>query len=184
MADMYEDAKKAMKRVLMVEKNNGEAYFHLGNIALLENDLDEAKQQYANAINNEFDIPQIYINLASVAEDDGDWEEAVTQYSKAIARDRFCYEAKIRRIEIYLAAESYSEALSSAQDLVETNPEIFEGHHFLFLILATQGKMAEAEKALEKAIKLFPDDQALFWTSKTFGDESEYENALSLLDHY
>ena len=183
MADMFEDAKKMMKRVLMVEKNNGEAYFHLGNIALLEEDYEEGKVQYAKAINCGNDIPQIYINLASVAEENDEWEEAVAYYTKAIVRDRTCYVAKIRKTEIYFMLNKFVEALNSAEDLIETNPEIFEGHHLKFIILATQNKLTEAEKVLEKAQRMFPDDQGFVLDKvKLLELQEKYDEALELLE--
>lgn len=183
MADMFDDAKKMMKRVLMVDKENGEAYFHLGNIALLEENYEEGKIQYAKAINCGNDIPQIYINLASVAEENDEWEEAVTYYTKAIVRDRTCYAAKIRKTQIYFMLNKYSEAINSADDLIDTNPEIFEGHHLKFMILATSNKLEEAGLALDKAQKLFPDDQGFILDRvKLLELKGNYEDALELLE--
>ena len=39
MMDKYADAKVAFKKLLLLKKNNGLAYFHLGNIALLTTTL-------------------------------------------------------------------------------------------------------------------------------------------------
>lgn len=182
MADMFEEAKKMMKRVLMIDKENGEAYFHLGNIALLEEDYEEGKIQYAKSINCGNDIPQIYINLASVAEENDEWEEAISYYTKAIVRDRTCYSAKIRKTQIYFMLNKYAEALNSADDLIETNPEIFEGHHLKFIILATANKLDEASQALDKAQRLFPDDQGFVLDRvKLLELKGDYENALELL---
>lgn len=183
MADKFDEAKKIVKRVLLLDKSNGEAYFHLGNIALLEEDYEEGQIQYAKAINNGYDISQIYINLASVAEDNDDWEQAVAYYTKAIVRDRTCYSAKIRKIQIYMMMNKNDEALNSADDLIETNPEIFEGHHFKFIILATQNKLLEAETALEKAQKLFPDDQGFVLDRvKLLELKGYYKDAMELLE--
>lgn len=183
MSDEFAEAKKMMKRVLLVDKNNGEAYFHLGNIALLENDAEEGKIQYAKAINCEYDIPQIYINLASVAEDNDEWELAISYYTKAIVRDRTCYPAKIRKIQIYMMMQKYSEALNAAENLIETNPEIFEGHHYAFTILATIGKLSEATAVLDKAQRLFPDDHGFVLDRvKLYELQRKYDDALLLLE--
>lgn len=182
MADKFDEAKKMMKKVLMVDKNNGEAYFHLGNIALLEEDYEEGKIQYAKAINADHDIPQIYINLASVAEENDEWEEAISYYTKAIVRDRTCYAARIRKIQIYLMMNKHSDALNAADELIEINPEIFEGHHLKFIVLATTGKLEEATVTLDKAQKLFPDDQGfLLDRVKLLELQEKYDDALTLL---
>lgn len=182
MADRYDEAKKALRRVLMIDKNNGEAHFHLGNIALLEEDYEEGRLQYAKAINAGLDSPQIYINLASVAEDNDDWEQAAAYYTKAIARDRTCYTAKIRRIQIYMAMNRRAAALDAVDDLIDTNPEIFEGHHFKFLILAEEDRLDEAEKVLDKAQYLFPDDQGFVLDRvKLLELRKRYSEAMELL---
>ena len=183
MLDKYDEAKKVMKKVILADKNNGEAYFNLGNIALLENDYEEGNVQYAKAINCGYDISQIYINLASVAEDNDDWEKAISYYTKAIARDRSCYSARIRKIQIYMMLNKYSDALNSADDLIEINPEIFEGHHFKFIILATTDKLEEASDVLDKAQRLFPDDQGFVLDRiKLLELQEKYIEAMDLLE--
>ena len=183
MADKYEEAKKMMKRVLLVDKAQGEAYFHLGNIALLQSDYEEGKLQYAKAINNNYDASQIYLNLASVSEEQDEWEQALSYYTKAIARDKLCHNAKIRKIEIYMMLNKVPEALDSADDLIETNPEIFEGHHLKFVVLATDSKLKEAEEVLDKAQSLFPDDQGFVLDRvKLYELKKEYTQALELLE--
>lgn len=183
MNDDFNEAKKMMKKVLLVDKNNGEAYFHLGNIALLENDTEEGKLQYAKAINCEYDIPQIYINLASVAEENDEWELAISYYTKAIVRDKTCYSAKIRKIQIYMMMKKNSEALNAAEDLIDTNPEIFEGHHYKFTLLATMGKLDEASAVLDKAQRLYPDDHGFVLDRvKLYELQGKYNDALALLE--
>lgn len=183
MSDQYDKAKKMMKKVLLIDKNNGEAYFHLGNIALLEGNQEEGKIQYAKAINAGNDNPQIYINLASVSEENGEWENALSYYTKAIVRDRTCYVAKIRKTQIYFMLKKYSDALNAADDLIDTNPEIFEGHHLKFVTLATTEKFEEAAAVLDKAQRLFPDDKGfLFDRVKLLELQKQYDDALDMLE--
>lgn len=183
MADKYESAKKMMKRVLLISKDNGEAYYHLGNIALLQEEYEEGRLQYAKAINNGYDISQIYLNLAAVAEDNDEWGDALANYTKAIVRDRRCYSAKIRKIQIYMMLKRNEDALNAADDLIETNPEIFEGHHFKFVVLATMGSLEEAGKVLDKAQSLFPDDQGFVLDrAKLYEMKNKFSDALEVLE--
>lgn len=183
MADKFDEAKDMMNKVLLIEKNNGIAYFHLGNISLLEEKFDEGQLYYAKAINNGYDNSQIYMNLASVAEENDDYEKAVEMYTKAIARDKLFYPAKIRRIQIYMAVNKNVEALNSCDDLIETNPNIFEGHHLKFVILATSNRFEEAEKVLDKAQKMFPDDQGFILDRvKLYELQNKLQDALELIE--
>lgn len=183
MSDRFDEAKKTMKKVLLVKKDSGLAYFHLGNIALLEEDYEAGQLYYAKAINNGFDDPQLYMNLASVSEEDDDYEKAIEYYTKAIARDKLFYPAKIRRIQIYMAINKTSEAINACDDLIETNPEIFEGHHLKFVSLATSKQYDAAEQVLDKAMKMFPDDQGFVLDKVKLLELTEKpEEALSLLE--
>lgn len=183
MLDEFAEAKKLMNKVILVDKTNGQAYFHLGNISLLENNDDEGKLYYAKAINNGYDNIQIYMNLAALSEENDDFEKAVEYYSKVIARDKLYYPAKIRRIEIYNAVNKYNEALNACDDLIETNPEIFEGHHFKFALLVTQNKFEEASVVLDKAQNLFPDDQGFVLDRvKLYELKGEVDKALALIE--
>lgn len=44
MFDRFVDAKKALKKAQLIDKNNGKIYFHLGNVNLLENNVNEGKK--------------------------------------------------------------------------------------------------------------------------------------------
>lgn len=184
MMDQYDKAKKLMKKVLLLDKNNGQAHFHLGNIALLEENYDEGKLEYSKAVNCEYDSPQIYINLAALAEDNDDWEEALKMYNKAIARDKTESYARIRKIQIYMMANKSAEALRAADDLINTNVQIFEGHHFKFVILASENRLEEAEETLAKAERLFPDDQGFkFDRVKLLELQDKNDEALEILNN-
>lgn len=183
MLDKFSEAKDLMNKVLLVDKTNGQAYFHLGNISLLEGHDEEGKLFYAKAILNNYDNIQIYMNLAALSEDNNDMEKAVEYYSKAIARDKLYYPAKIRRIEIYSAVNKINEALNACDDLIETNPEIFEGHHYKFALLITKNRLEEASAVLDKAQQLFPDDQGFVLDRvKLYEVKGEVDKALELIE--
>lgn len=183
MLDKFAEARELMNKVILVDKNNGQAYFHLGNIALLEENDEEGKLYYAKAINNGYDNIQIYMNLAALSEENDDLEHAVEYYSKVIARNKLYYPAKIRRIEIYMAVNKPAEALNACDDLIETNPEIFEGHHYKFAILVSENRLDEAEKLLDKAQKLYPDDQGFVLDRvKLLELKGQTEDALNLIE--
>ena len=183
MLDRFSEARELMNKVIIVDKNNGQAYFHLGNIALLEENDEDGKLYYAKAINNGYDNIQIYMNLAALSEENDELERAIEYYNKVVARNKLYYPAKIRKIEIYMAVNKPSEALNACDDLIETNPEIFEGHHYKFAILISDNKFEEAEKVLDKAQGLFPDDQGFVLDRvKLLEIKGNTDEALSLIE--
>ena len=183
MRDEYDDAVKFLNKALLLDKKCAIVYFHLGNIELLKGNTDEAKELYNKSISLGYDNTQIYINLAADAEENGDFDSALSYYNKVIALDKFNAYAKARKIEINVALKRIPEALKACDNLIETNPDIFEGYHYKFALLTDTGKYSEAEKVLERAITLFPDDEAFFYDrARLLQIQGKNQEALDLLE--
>ena len=157
MLDRFDEAKKALKRAQLINKNNGEIFFHLGNIALLEENVDEGKQHYAKAVSLGYTNPYIYMNLGSAYEDLGDLESALSSYNKAIQLDKHFASAWLKKLELYLAQEQYSEALSVSDSMIELLPDKFEGYHYKFAILMELGSKADAKAVLDESFYEAPE---------------------------
>lgn len=183
MLDKFAEAKKVLKRAQLIEKNNGEIWFHLGNIAMLEENFDEGKQYYAKAVSCGYQNPYIYMNLGSAYEDLGDLESALSSYNKAIQLDKYFASAWLKKLELYLAQEQYSEALSVSESMMEFLPDKFEGYHYKFAILMELGNKNEAKIVLDKALELFPDDPGFKLDMVHFLErENRFAEAEKLLD--
>lgn len=183
MMDLYDNAIKNLNKAILLDKKCAIAYFHLGNIELLKGNTDEAKELYNKSISLGYDNTQIYINLASDAEEKGDFDSALSYYNKVIALDKFNAFAKARKIEINVALKRIPEALKACDNLIETNPDTFEGYHYKFALLTDTGKYGEAEKILERAITLFPDDEAFFYDkARLLQIQGKTQEALDLLE--
>ena len=185
MLDRFSDAKKALKRAQMVDKNNGEIYFHLGNIVLLEGQINEGKQHYAKAVTLGFANPYIYMNLGSAYEDLRDIDSALSSYNKAIQLDRFFAPAWLKKLELFLQTDQYSEALSVSDSMINFFPDKFEGYHYKFAILMESGDTIEAKNVLDRALELFPDDPGFIQDKiRYFEAVGSYSDAEKLLDQY
>lgn len=183
MLDDYDKAKESFNKVLLLDKKSGLTYFHLGNVEFLLGNNNLGREYYAKAINNGYDDPQLYINLATIAEEAGDTDEAVKNYNKAIARDKFRADAKLRKAMLYMGESKYNEALQALDNLIEFNPDVFEGHHYKALVQIELGSYSEAQKTLEKAMALFPDDDGFVFDKIILLERQErYDEALNLLD--
>jgi tetratricopeptide (TPR) repeat protein len=183
MIDKYEKAKESFSKVLLIDKKSGITYFHLGNVEFLQDNNDMGREYYAKAINNGYDDAQLYVNLGNVAEEAGNNEEAIKNYSKAIIRDKFRVDAKLQKALIYINDNKYPEALQTLENMIEYNPDIFEGHHYKALLNIEMGNYVEAEKTLEKASTLFPDDDGfVFDRIILLEGQEKYDEALNLIN--
>ena len=182
MLDMYDKAKESFNKVLLIDKKNGITYFHLGNVEFLQGNNDMGREYYVKAVNNGYDDAQLYVNLARVAEEAGNKEEAIKNYSKAILRDKFRADAKLQKALIYINDNKYDEALQTLDNMIEYNPDIFEGHHYKILLNIQLGNYLEAEKTLIKAQALFPDDDGfVFDRILLLEGQEKYDEALDLI---
>jgi len=183
MLDEYDKAKESFNKVLLIDKKNAITYFHLGNVEFLQGNDDMGREYYAKAINNGYDDAQLYVNLGNVAEQVGNDEEAIKNYNKAILRDKFRADAKLSKALIYIGDNKFQEALQTLDNMIEFNPEIFEGHHYKILVNIELENYLEAEKTLTKAMALFPDDDGFILDKiMLLEKQGKYDEALDLID--
>lgn len=184
MQDDYDSAKKYLERAILIDKKCAVVYFHLGNIELLQNNTENARTFYAKAISLGYDNIQIYINLAADAEERGDSETAISYYNRVIAIDKFNAFSKARKAQILITTKRYPEALKVCDNLIELNPDVFEGYHYKFAILSELNKYEQAEDVLDRAIQLFPDDDALYYDkARLLQAQGRPEDAIKIIDN-
>ena len=179
----YEKAKDILKKVFFLEKNNGEALFHLGNIAYLEGNLDEARIQYRKALESDYRNPRVAYHLASLYLDMGDPGNALFYLDQVLREDPYHVGARLRKIEILITQEKYEEPVRSADQLIERKPDTFEGYHYKFVTLLGLGRLDECRKVLEYAQHLFPRDLGFVYDQiKYYEHIEDYDAALALMD--
>jgi len=177
------DAKAVLDKVFMIDKNNGEALFHLGNIAYMENDLEAARSYYTKSMNSGYSDPIVLYHLGSLYLDMGDLGNALFYYGKTIKADPYNSGARLRKIEILITQEKYDEALRSSDELIEVRPDTFEGYHYKFVTLLGLDRAEEGNKVLEYAMELFPEDLGFVYDKiKYYEHIDDYASALNLID--
>lgn len=183
MLDHFDDAKKTLNKYLMLNKNSGVAYFHLGNIALLEGKATEAKSLYSKAELLGFDNPVMFVNLASFYEENGEVDKAVVQYNKILRQDPYDYSTLERKAQLLLGAERYAEALQVARTMVQTDIDKFEGHQLVYVNLIMLNRNEEAGIYLDELANRFPEDKTvLFDRARLYDLNGEVDQALKILE--
>lgn len=153
-----DEARAQFENALKANRQSGLAYFHLGNLALLAQDMALGFENYNKAISNGFDNAQIYYNLGLLHEENGETELALRNYSKAIGKDPVRPEIRLRKAQLQVYLQAYQEALESLDEMILTNPDIFEGYQMKFVVLMQLGHLDKAEAHLAKAQEMFPGD--------------------------
>lgn len=177
----YESAKAEFEKVLKISKNNGIALFHLGNIEILMGNKARGIELFNNAIANGYDDAQVYFSLGLMYEEEDSEELAIRNYSRAILKNANRADIRIRKIRLLIKRNLMQEALQSIDELILSNPDVFEGHHLKFLVLVSLDRLDEAEQVISEAMNLFPRDAAfaldkasLMVTRKQYHDALEY----------
>lgn len=158
--DKTEDAKNEFVKALKINKKEGIVYFHLGNIEILQGNKAKGIEYYNNAIANGFDDAQVYFSLGLMNEEEGNVDIALRNYSKAILKDSNRPDIRIRKARLLIVNKMLAEAVQCLDELILSNPDVFEGYHLKNLVLIEMGKYEEAETVLNNAISLFPKDPA------------------------
>ena len=183
MEDNYPAARENLKKALLLNKKRGTTYFHLGNVEMLDGNFPAAKENYTKAISLGADSVQIYINLAAAEEERRDYAKAMTYYDKALALDKYNAYARLRKIQLFLLRGRLAEALKACDQMLETNPELFEGYHYKSGVLCEMNRPQEAKELLDGALKRFPEDAELYFDQVCVLQQlGESEAALALLE--
>lgn len=170
MMDRYEDARTTLNRYLLLNKNSGTAYFHLGNIALLDGKPAEAKAHYSKAQLAGFQNPVMHINMASFYEEIEDYDSALEQYRRLLSMTPYDYGAMEKKTQMLLRANRLAEALASAKTMVSTDIDRFEGHRYVYVSLIALGRNEDAGKYIEEAVRRFPDNKGVRFDQARFFD--------------
>lgn len=181
----FEKARTEFEKALKVNKKEGVVYFHLGNIEMLLGNKAKGIELYNNAIANGFDDAQVYFSLGLMHEEEGNDDLAVRNYSKAILKDPNRADIRIRKIRLFIKNQHLQEALQALDELIISNPDVFEGYHLKYLVLANLEKFDEANAVLSSAMFMFPKDTAfaidkasLMITRKEYKQAIEYLNSI------
>ncbi len=182
--ERYEEAKEELSKVLKLKKDNGLALFHLANIEVLLGNKAKGIELYNNSIAVGYDNAQVFYSLGLMQEEDGDDDLAIRNYSKAIIKDPNRPDIRIRKARVQIKNNSHQEALQTIDELILSNPDVFEGYHLKFLVLESLNKFDEAEAVIDEALSLFKKDvNFALDKAAVLIDKKQYDEALSYLSN-
>lgn len=154
----FEAAGKSFEKAKMIDKENPLPYFHLGNLAFIDEDHTAGVEYYNKAIALGYKGPDIYYNLGLIYEERGDFDMAIRNYTKASHIDPLQPGYRVRKANLYMELGHYQEAIQVLEELMQVSPDIFEGYHMSAGAYTMLKEYDKAEAILSKAELLFPED--------------------------
>lgn len=181
--EQYESAEENFHKALMVNKDNGTGYYHLGNINFLRDNSTKGREFYQLAISKGYENAQIYYNIGLAFEEEGNFVLAHRNYAKAIHMEPLRDDIYVRKIRLYLREKENMEALQVVDEMLIYCPDIYDGYHLKVSILKSMGEYEKAKEILFYAKEMFPKDVAFDLDEvQIYIEQKHYEDALKLLN--
>lgn len=178
----YEEAKNEWKRALLIDKKDGEAYYNLGNAHFLLDELSEGIDCYNRAVSAGFDTARMQFLLGIAYEEQGNLSMALRHFSKAAGMDPTIPDYMVKKSMLQIKMNLWEDALTTAEELIFSSPEQFEGYHMKTQILLHDNKLQEAESFAQQASRRFPGDAGLLfdWV-KVVVLQGNYQKAFEMI---
>ena len=136
---------KVIERLLLLEPDDYQYHFYLGNNLRKLNRNKEAQISYKKSIDIKSDFAEAFLNLGIVLQNESKLKEAEKNYRKAIDLNPNFFEAYYNLGNILLKQENAEEAKKNYRKVVELNPNFVNSYLKLGNILQEEGKNKDAE---------------------------------------
>lgn len=157
----YDEAIVALKKVLIIDSNYGEAYFSIGSVYVLKDDKLKAVEYYNKAEEHGYQSSQMYQIMASIFFEADDVAQALRNIGRAINMTPFDGALRLFKARIHLAFNQYEQALDTLDEMEKILPDAFEAYDMKAQILVGQHRYEDALHTIEKGCERFPDDANL-----------------------
>lgn len=163
--ELYRDSKDLgrsealLRRAVVLDPNNIQCFERLGLLYYMTNRLPEAVHQFRRVGEIQPNNPNCYLSIASISSQLGEFDQAEGAYQKVIEivpRESIGYR---KLAQLYLGADTkLPDAMTLAKRAVDLEPSA-EDFYVLGWACDVNGSRAEAAQAIERAIKLDPNNQ-------------------------
>jgi tetratricopeptide (TPR) repeat protein len=169
----WTDAKTSLEKAVAGYPKYAAAWYELGRAWENENNVDEARKSYGEALNADSKFVKPYLPLAGLAMRDKKWQDVVDITSRLNKLDPYDYP----RAYYYSAVANFNlqkldEAEKSAREAVklDTDHTVPKANHVLGVILANKQDYAGAAESMKAYLLLSPDGKDNEFVRKQLAD--------------
>ena len=180
--EKYNEAKKYFTSLLN-SKSKAEAYFYLGEIYFIEENVDSAKICYAKGIEADIEFPLNYAGMVRLNVLDGNDAEIAKNRDQAIElSDSESPKVFVVLAEAYMHIKYYDTAMQFMEKAIENKLNTAEIYITIGKVYLGKINGTEAIKNFEEALSLDPGNpEALTLKARVYSLISNYSGAISLL---
>jgi tetratricopeptide (TPR) repeat protein len=142
-------------------QRNPQAYLahnNLGSVLDGEGRINEAMEQFEQALQIKPDFTEAHNNLGYALQQSGRMAEAIKQYQEALRLKPDFAEAHYNLGNTLLLTGRMAEAIQQYQEALRLKPDYAEAHGNMGFALQRAGRISEAITQYEQALQLKPDD--------------------------
>jgi len=154
----FAQASKNLKKAMLLDKNNSDAYIVLGYLLAMKRNHEEAIAAAKKAITLNPNSADAYFELGCALYWSSRSEEAINYVQKAIRLNPMPPTIYIHRIGLcYLDLDRFEEALKYFKKVIEISPDFLWAHYNLAVTYINMGRETEARAAALKVLSIDPD---------------------------
>ncbi len=142
----------------------GSAYLSIGELENSNDKIENAIEDFTEAIKLKSDYPSAYNNRGRAYFTEGELENAIKDFSKAIELMPRCPEAYHYRGLAYFRKGNSDNAIADLSEAICLNPDDAEAYHRRGIVYLRKEDFNSAIIDLNKAIKMNPNDNLVYYS--------------------
>ncbi|MDJ0632868.1 MAG: tetratricopeptide repeat protein [Xenococcaceae cyanobacterium MO_188.B29] len=175
------EAAKCYYQALSLEPRsaNAEQHYHLGNILLKQNQLEEALVCYRRAISLKPDYAQAHFRLGEILQSRGSRTEAIDCWEQAVRFNKTNPNYYYHLGQLLVQAENFERAIFCYQQTIKLQPDYWQTYHHLGQVLSRLSRWQEAVVAYNQALAINKKNPELYLgLGNTLAKTAELDKAI------